>query len=133
GIVAAYFLLRALMGRAGLGGRREAFYPFLGLSVVHTLGFLFCLLLLVLSGLLILARWSIAPPLILARPGSILKTLGESWEETRWNEIQIFIGGLALVLRMFVVVIACMALFDGTDPISLWATQLAGAAINAVT
>jgi hypothetical protein len=133
GIIAAYFLLQALMRRSGLGGRRGAFYPFLGLSVVHTLGFLLGLLLLVLPGLLILARWSIAQPLILARPGPVLKTLGQSWEETRGNEFSILVAGLALVLPMFVVVIACMALFEGTDPIRLWGTQLAGAAISAVT
>jgi hypothetical protein len=133
GIVAAYFLLQALLRRAGLGGRREAFYPFLGLSLVHTLGFLFGLLLLVLPGLLILARWSIAQPLILVRPGPVLKTLGESWEETRGNEFSILVAGLALMLPMFVVMIASMALFEGTDPIRLWATQLAGAAISATT
>jgi hypothetical protein len=37
------------------------------------------------------------------------------------------------MLPMFVVMIASMALFEGTDPIRLWATQLAGAAISATT
>jgi len=133
GFVAAYLLLQALMRRAGLGGRREAFYPFLGLSVVHSIGFMFGLVLLVLPGLLILARWSIAQPLILARRGPVLKTLGESWEQTRGNEFPILAAGLTLMLPMFLVVIACMVLFEGTDPMRLWATQLAGAAISAAT
>ena len=108
GIVAAYFLIVPMLRRAGLHTRSDAdaFLPFIGLSVLSALGVLLGFIAFIIPGLFVMARWSIAQPLLVGQGTGVMESLGESWERTRGNEFSIIIAALALALAPIVVMIA---------------------------
>ena len=69
GISAAYVLLEAMLSKTGLRARTtgDVFLPYLGLSIVYALGVMAGFILVILPGLLIMARWIIAQPMLVAR------------------------------------------------------------------
>ena len=135
GVVAAYLLLDAMLRKTGLRERRdvEAFYPYLGLSILYTLGVVLGFILLIIPGLLVMARWSISQPLIVARGGSVMRALGESWEQTRGNEFPILVAAFAIILPLIAVLIACSLLFEPSDLVGLVVTQLATSAMSVIS
>lgn len=135
GVVAAYLLLEAVVQRTGLRARGDGdvFLPFVVMSILATLGVLGGLILLVIPGLVIMARWSIAGPLVIARGDGATQALGESWERTRGAEWPILVAAFALLLPLIVVIIACGVLFDPADPIGIGVSQLATSATSVVT
>lgn len=135
GIVAAYLLLSAMVRRTGLASRSDgdAFLGYFGLSILYTLGVMAGLILIVLPGLFIMARWSIAQPMLIARGESPIRALGESWDRTRGSEFPILVAALALLVPLIVVIVACGLLFERADPIGIVVGQIATSAISVVT
>ena len=135
GIVFAYFLLAAMLRRTGLSSRSgdDTFLPYVGLSILYTLGVTLGVIAFVLPGLFFMARWSVAQPLLVARGQGIRASLGESWERTRGNEFSIIVAGLALVGLVIVVAIAASILFEPGDPIGIGISQLATSAGSAIS
>jgi hypothetical protein len=134
GIVAAYFLIVPMLRRAGLHTRSDAdaFLPFVGLSVLSTLGVLLGFIAFIIPGLFVMARWSIAQPLLVGRGAGVMEALGESWERTRGSEFSIIIAALALALAPIVVMIATAVFFEETSPVRIGVTQLASSAMSAI-
>ena len=134
GIVAAYFLIVPMLRRAGLHTRSDAdaFLPFIGLSVLSALGVLLGFIAFIIPGLFVMARWSIAQPLLVGRGTGVMESLGESWERTRGNEFSIIIAALALALAPIVVMIATAVFFEETSPVRIVVTQLASSAMSAI-
>jgi len=134
GITAAYLLLDAMVRRTGLRSRadEDMFFAFFALSILYILGLFAGLIALVLPGLVIMARWSIAQPLMIARGDGAMKALGESWERTKGNEFQIIVAVLALYVVPIAIVIACSLMFDPADPIGIGVSQLASSAVSAL-
>ena len=135
GVVAAYLLLEAVVQRTGLRSRADGdvFVPFVVMSILATLGIIGGLILLVIPGLVIMARWSIAGPLVIARGDGATRALGESWERTRGAEWPILVAAFALLLPLIVVIVACGILFDPADPVGIGVAQLATSATSVVT
>ncbi len=135
GIVAAYLLIDALVRKTGLRSRtqQEVFPPYFALSILYTLGVIAGLILFILPGLLFMARWSIAQPILVARGDSPMKALGESWERTSGAEFQILVAVLALLVLPVAILIACGILFDPADPLGIVVTQLATSATSLVS
>ncbi|HEU4651544.1 MAG TPA: hypothetical protein VFS49_09025 [Croceibacterium sp.] len=135
GFAAAYLLLDALIGETGLRTRadQDVFFPFIGLSVLYVLGVYAGLIAVILPGLVIMARWSIAQPLLVARGGRIMAALGESWERTKGAEFQILGAILALLVVPIALLIAGSVLFDPTDMVGIVVTNLATSVISAVS
>ena len=135
GISAAYVLLEAMLSKTGLRARTagDVFFPYLGLSIVYGLGVMVGFILVILPGLLIMARWIIAQPMLVARGGGIMASLGESWERTRGSEFQIIAAALALLVLLIAVIIAAGALFEQADPIGIVVAQLATSATSVVS
>jgi hypothetical protein len=135
GVVAAYFLLEAVVRRAGLRSRTDGdlFLPYCAMAVLATLGILAGLILLILPGLVIMARWSLAGPMLIARGDSPTRALGDSWERTRGAEFPILVAALALLIPPVVVMIAAPMLFDPANPVGIGLTQLATTATSVVT
>ena len=108
GMICSYFLLVAMVRRTGLRSRtdEEAFLPFIGLSLLSSLGVLLGVIALVLPGLFIMARWMIAPPLLVASGTGIRASLGESWDRTRGSEFLIIGTAVTLLLPLIAVGIA---------------------------
>lgn len=135
GVIAAYLLLEAVVQRTGLRSRADGdvFFPFVVMSVLATLGVLGGLILLILPGLVIMARWSIAGALVIARGDGATQALGESWERTRGAEWPIIVAAFALLLPLIVVIIVCGVLFDPADPVGIGLSQLFTSATSVVT
>jgi hypothetical protein len=134
GIVASYLLLSAAVRRTGLGSRTadDTFLPYCLMSILTILGILGGLILLILPGLVIMARWMLAGTLVIARGDGAKQSLGESWERTRGAEFSILVALLALVIGPIAVSIACGILFDPADPVGIGISQLASSATSAV-
>lgn len=135
GIVAGYLLLDVMVRKTGLLSRKgeDAFMAFFGLSLLSGLAVFVGFILLVIPGLFLIARWSIAQPLVVARGDGVMRALGESWERTRGNEFQILIAMLALLVLFIAVAIAGTALFEKTDLIGIAVTQAGSSAMSAVS
>ena len=134
GIVGSYFLLIQMVRRTGLRSRtdEEAFLPFIGLSLLSALGVMLGMIAFVIPGLFVMARWSIAQPLLIASGTGVMASLRESWERTRGNEFQIIVAGLALVVLLMAVGIASAVLFEQGDPVRMALSQLASTASSVV-
>ena len=135
GVIAAYLLIDAMLGRTGLRDRTEGdvFLSFVVLSILYTLGVLAGLILIVIPGLVVMARWSLAQPMLVAQGISAKQALGESWARTSGAEIQILVAALALIAVPLAVIIACAVLFDPADPAGIVVSQLATSAISVVS
>ena len=135
GVVATYLLIDAMLGETGLRDRSEkdVFLPFVVLSILYTLGVLAGLFLIVIPGLVIMARWSLAQPMLMAQGLGAKRALGESWSRTSGAEIQILLAMLALLVVPIAVIIACGILFDPADAIGIVVSQLATSATTLVS
>jgi len=134
GIVCSYFLLMAMMRRTGLqsASGEDVFLPYLGMSILSALAVMLGVIALVLPGLFLMVRWSIAQPVIVARGGGVMASLGESWERTRGNEFPIFVAALALLVPAIAVIIAVSVLFEETNLVRMVVAQLASSGITGV-
>jgi hypothetical protein len=134
GIVCGYFLLVTMVRRTGLQSRTEddMFLPYLGLSILSTLAVMLGMIALVIPGLFLMIRWSIAQPLIVARGGGVMATLGESWERTRGSEFSIFVATVAMLLPLIAVLIAAGAFFEEGNLVGMVVSQLATSGISLV-
>ena len=135
GISAAYLLLEAMLRATGLSTRtdKDTFFPYFALSILYTLGVLAGFLLIIIPGLLIMARWSIAQPMLVAQGEGVMKSLGESWERTSGNEFQIIGAALALLLLPTALIIACSILFEPANLAGIAVTQLATSATTVIS
>lgn len=107
GVIAAFFALRAMIDRTGLRSRADddVFLSYLVLSVVYMLGVVLAFILFILPGIYVMARWLVAQPLLLARGGAPMVALGESWEQTKDGDFQIFVALLAILVPVIAVTI----------------------------
>jgi hypothetical protein len=135
GIVAVYLLLNAMVRKTNLVSRKgeDAFLAFFGLSLLSGIAVLVGMVLLIIPGLFLIARWSIAQALVVARGDGVMQAFGESWERTRGNEFQILMAMLALLVVFIAIVIAASALFEKTDIIGIVVGQVGSSAMSAVS
>jgi len=135
GVAAGYLLLDAMVSRTGLRSRtsEDVFFPFVGLSVLYILGVYAGLIAVVIPGLVVMARWSIAQPMLVARGGGVVATLGESWERTSGAEFQILGAMLALLILPIAILITCSVLFKPEDLVGIAVSQLATSALSIVS
>lgn len=132
GVVGGYLLIEVMVRKTGLRTRtdNEAFLPYLLMLVPYTLGVMLGLIVFLLPGLIVMARWSIAQPLLVARGDGPMQALGESWELTKGNEFQILVALLALLILPFAIIITCSAFFEKTDLVGIAVGQLATSATS---
>lgn len=107
-----YWLYHALLKARGLvETSRIHFFAFIGLGLLLIFPILFGLMLLVLPGLFLVARWIAAPAFIVARGEGVIAAAGSSWEAVRSHTGKI--GGI--VALFFVVVSVFGSLTTGID------------------
>ncbi|MEM7700801.1 MAG: hypothetical protein AAF251_02580 [Pseudomonadota bacterium] len=84
GIGLNFMLLYTLMRESDLlgGGPRTGIASFFGLSLIHSLGVLIGLVLVVLPGIYLMARWLPAFGRLLVSDEGVVRALGWSWDET---------------------------------------------------
>jgi hypothetical protein len=134
GMVCGYFLLVAMLRRTGLHSRTDgdAFLPYLGLTILSTLGVMLGVIALILPGIFIMARWSMSQPLLVAGGRGVTEALGESWDRTRGLEFQIIGAALALLLLPIAIGIGSSILFEQDDPVRMVVSQLASSASGVI-
>jgi hypothetical protein len=134
GVTAAYLLIDAMLRKTGLRTRtdEDVFFPYFALSILYILGLIAGLIALVIPGLVIMARWSLAQPMMIARGDGVMQALGSSWERTKGNEFQIIVAVLALYVVPIAIVIACSLMFDPADPIGIGLTQFVSSIMSAL-
>jgi hypothetical protein len=134
GVVCSYFLLVVMMRRTGLqsGSAEDVFLPYLGMSLLSALAVTLGMFLFILPGVYLMVRWIIAQPVIVARGGGVMASLGESWERTRGNEFPIFVAALAVVVPAIAVIIAVRVFFEEGNLVGMVVAQIATSGITAV-
>lgn len=134
GISSAYLLLDAMIRRTGLRTRTEGdvFLPYVGLSILYSLGVMLGFIAIILPGLFFMARWIIAQPMLIARGSGIKEAFGESWEETSGGEFQIIGAALALIIAPLLVMLAGRWVFEPTSALGVGVYQLASSAISLI-
>jgi hypothetical protein len=109
GILVAYFvgqylLFETMLRNAQLlprdGSRR--FFRFTGLAFVVLFAVLLATQLFVIPGIIVGAKWIMAPSLLVAGRHGVFGSLGESWSLTKGNTLPIALAAVALVLVGFV-------------------------------
>jgi hypothetical protein len=112
-IFGLYFLLQAMLRNAGFslheGGPRLLQY--LGLGILSGLATALGLVVFIIPGLILMARWSIASVLLVGEGKGITESMGESWEKTRGSEMPIILT-LILLLFLFVGVSIVASLYS---------------------
>lgn len=82
-IVTQYRLTRLLLGDlAGANPTGGGIWAFIMLGILFTLGILLGLLLLVVPGIVLFVRWSIAVPILLDTDEGVIDSLRRSWRDT---------------------------------------------------
>jgi hypothetical protein len=134
GVAAAFFLYEAVLGRTGLRARQtdDAFLPFIGLAVISTLAIMAGLVALVLPGLYLIARWSVAAPVLIAGGKGPIKAMQESWERTRGSDFSILIAVLLFYGVPTLLSIGAGVVFGPEDPMGIGLSQLASVVASAL-
>lgn len=86
-------MLEEVMGSSAAGPRFGALF---GMGIVATLGILLGLVLLIIPGIVLLVRWSIAVPILLNSEEGVFGALGESWRATEGHFWPILVALLAI-------------------------------------
>jgi hypothetical protein len=129
GVIVNYVLISILLKNTGLKQKGEGGHivPFFGLSIIYTLGVGLGFILVIIPGLIVMARWSVAQPLFISRGGGVMQSLGQSWEQTRGNEFPIIVAGLAMTLIFFAISIGAPFMLGEESLLGLAVSQVAGA------
>lgn len=127
GTLASFLLLSAMIRRTGLLSRtkEDVFLTYLGLGVLSALAILLGLILLVLPALFLMARWSIAPSLVVARGDGVMQAFGESWQKTSGSEFQIIVVVLVLIIPLTAISILCGVMLDKASVVGIVVAQIA--------
>lgn len=133
-VTAAYFALNAMLEKTGLRSRtaEDVFLAYIGLSILYTLGVVAGFIAIILPGLVIMARWSLAQPMMLARGDGAMQALGASWERTKGNEFQIIVAVLALFVVPVAIVIASGVMFGQESAIGIVLSQFVSSVMSAL-
>lgn len=134
GVAAAYFLYEAVLARTGLRSRQsdDAFLPFIGLAVITTLAIMVGLIALVIPGLYLIARWSIAAPVLMIDGKGPIKAMQDSWERTKGSDFSILVAVLLFYGVPTLASIAAGFVFGPEDPLGIGLSQLASAVASAL-
>ncbi|MCK0128625.1 glycerophosphoryl diester phosphodiesterase membrane domain-containing protein [Erythrobacter sp. F6033] len=101
-IVLIYWLYAALMARDPSPGFGR-FWPWLGIYLLAILGIGLGILLLIVPGIILIVRWSLALPLVIEGKLPAMDTFGESWEKTSGHSWSIFGAAVILAISIFIV------------------------------
>jgi len=134
-VVAMYFLLEAMLRQAALmdhfGPRR--ILPYVGQAIVMTVGIVFGVLLLVIPGMILAARWVLASPLLVGQGMGVFDAMRRSWDLTRGHSVAIIIAGILLFAIAGIASLAIHAFFGEEAPAALFVAQVLANGISAVS
>ncbi len=134
GVLVNYFLIGILLKKTGFKDKGEGGHivPFFGLSILYTLGVGLGFVLIIIPGLIVMARWSVAQPLFISRGGGVMESLGQSWNQTRGNEFPIIIAGLAMTIIFFAISFAAPSFLGEESILGLVVSQVSAAVMTVI-
>jgi hypothetical protein len=95
GAVAQFVIIRQALDRMGLVRRsRQAVGAYIGVSILANIGIILGMLLLVIPGVVLAIRWSIAAPIVLAEEQGAGDSLSDSWARTKEHAMSILVAYL---------------------------------------
>lgn len=125
-----FLVLRHLLREEGLVASEGGFAPYFRASLLSGLGVFAGLVLLIVPGLYLLARWSIAPALVITRNLKATEALGASWGATRhcaWMLSLVYLTGfLILMVPMLLIGGVAGLTGQGASLVVTGLSQLAG-------
>jgi predicted permease len=134
GVVGAYILFEVMLRETGFlaRGTEDSFLPYVGLSILYTLAVSLGLILIIIPGLFLMARWSVAQPLLVTRGGGVTAAMRDSWERTRGNEFPILVAVIVLFGLLIAISIFASLSFEEDDPVGIVVSQLASSATSLI-
>jgi membrane-anchored glycerophosphoryl diester phosphodiesterase (GDPDase) len=136
-VVASFLLLNTMIRRTGLLSRtrEDVFLTYFGLAVLSAIAILIGMILLILPALFLMARWSIAQPLVVARGDGVKQAFAESWGKTSGSEFQIIVAVIVLVIPLTAISVLCGVLLDKASVVGIVVAQIAtgGASVASVS
>jgi len=138
GAVIAYALTRSLLATSATPGAlppAARIGGYIGLAIVTGLGTIIGLVLLVVPGLILAARWLLAAPILLAEETTVGDAMSHSWDATAgsWGKLIVaqLIVAVPLLVAFGVIVVAGIASdAEVVETPSLAASLAGNAAIN---
>lgn len=126
GIVAQYLLYEAFLKQAGLftAGPGRRYLAFVGLAIVSGLGIGLGILLLIVPGLILLARWSVAAALLVGEHEGVFEALRRSREITKGHTITMLLAMFVLFILFVVMIAVTIFLLEELSLASIIITQL---------
>jgi hypothetical protein len=110
--VGQYWLFRSLLKRRGmLRTQRIHFLSFFGLALLLILPIMFGLVMLIVPGLFLVARWIAAPAYIVATGQGAIAAAGASREAVRGHTAKV----MTVVVVLFLITVAIMTALAGID------------------
>lgn len=135
GLFAQYVLMEHMLKTAGLirviGSQR--FWAYIGQSILAGLGVILGLLLLIVPGLILAARWSLAAPLLIGEQKPAIEALKESWELTRGHTGTLIAAIIVLGLIAIAAIAVVVPLFLSGGTAGIVATEVVGNAASVLT
>jgi uncharacterized membrane protein len=133
-VAGTYFLYEAVLARTGLRSRGadDAFLPFIGLAIITALAVMAGFVALILPGLYLIARWSVAAPVLIVGGKGPIKAMQDSWERTKGSDFSIFVVVLLFYGVPTLASIAMSVVFGPEDPLGIGLSQLASAVATAL-
>ena len=134
GVAGAFFLYEAVLARTGLRSRAtdDAFLPFIGLAILSTLAVIAGFIALIVPGLYLIARWSVAAPVLIVGGKGPIKAMQDSWERTKGSDFSILVAVLLFYGVPTLASIAAGFVFGPEDPMGIGLSQLASVAASAL-
>lgn len=134
GVVGGFLLLIAMLKQAKFieGNVDDAFLPFVGLSIVTTIGVILGFIAIIFPGLYLMARWSLAQPLLLSKRMGVFEAIGGSWERTAGSEFSIILVVIIMMVAQVGVSFALQQSFGVDNPLGITVTQTFAAAMTVV-
>lgn len=132
-VITSYLVLESMLKKAGLlnytGPRR--FFPYLGLNILVILGVVAGIILLIVPGVYLAMRWSVAQARLIGRGEPVIDAIKGSWEMTKGYSLRIFLAVLAFVVIGLVIGFIA-GILGPTNIIGIFISQLASYALSMI-
>lgn len=111
-LMAQFVVTTKALDRRGLVQRSgRVAWPYIGLSILSNIGIIVGLVLLVVPGVILAIRWSIAAPLLIAEELGVTESLSESWARTKGHALTILVAYLVPLVPL----LASLAIYATGD------------------
>lgn len=128
GFVVQYLLLEVFLKQVGMltAGQGRPILAYVGLIIVMFLGTTLGMLLLIVPGVILAVRWSLAGPLLICEKGTVVEAIAKSWDITKGYTVTLLLTMLLVFIPIFVLLFGAILLLGESSLISIIIAQLVG-------